>query len=298
MAVKTVSAIINGQTHTLVLNSDTGKYEATITAPSETSYTQSGHYYPVTITAEDDAGNTTTITTTDSTFGEKLKLVVKETVAPTINLTSPTSGSTITNNTPEIKFTVLDSHSGVDPDSISVKIDDTTYTSGITKTAITNGYSCSFTPSSYLTDGEHSLTIHASDNDGNEKETSATTFTVDTVPPVLTVTNPTEGLVTNKSTVTVTGTTNDVTSSPVTLTINGETTTVNSDGSFSKVVNLTSGINTITIVSTDSAGKSSTVTRTVRMSTSAPVITYIQIVPNPVDTGKTFTISVTVTDDD
>lgn len=34
MAVKTVQAIINGVTTTLTLNSGTGKWEATITAPS------------------------------------------------------------------------------------------------------------------------------------------------------------------------------------------------------------------------------------------------------------------------
>lgn len=47
MAVKTVQTVINGQTYTLTLNSSTGKYEATITAPSKSSYNQSGHYYPV-----------------------------------------------------------------------------------------------------------------------------------------------------------------------------------------------------------------------------------------------------------
>ena len=39
MAVKTVQAIINGVTTILTLNSSTGKYEATITAPSKSSYT-------------------------------------------------------------------------------------------------------------------------------------------------------------------------------------------------------------------------------------------------------------------
>lgn len=38
MSVKTVQAIINGQTYELTLNSSTGKYEATITAPSTSSY--------------------------------------------------------------------------------------------------------------------------------------------------------------------------------------------------------------------------------------------------------------------
>ena len=49
MAVKTVQAVINGTTVTLTYNSSTGKYEATVTAPSKSSYNvNSGHYYPVT----------------------------------------------------------------------------------------------------------------------------------------------------------------------------------------------------------------------------------------------------------
>lgn len=64
MSVKTVQATINGQTYTLTLNSSTGKYEATVTAPSKSSYNQSGHYYGVTVKATDGAGKTTTITRT------------------------------------------------------------------------------------------------------------------------------------------------------------------------------------------------------------------------------------------
>lgn len=74
MAVKTVQTVINGQTYTLTLNSSTGKYEATITAPSKSSYNQSGHYYGVTVKATDDAGNTSTKDATDSALGSSLQL--------------------------------------------------------------------------------------------------------------------------------------------------------------------------------------------------------------------------------
>lgn len=72
MSVKTVQAIINGQTYTLTLNNDTGKYEATVTAPAKSSYNQAGHYYPVTVKSTDDAGNTTTKDDKDSTLGQSL----------------------------------------------------------------------------------------------------------------------------------------------------------------------------------------------------------------------------------
>lgn len=303
MAVKTVQAIINGQTYTLTLNSTTGKYEATITAPSTSSYNQSGHYYGVTVKATDDAGNVTTVDATHATLGESLRLQVKEKVAPVIAITSPTAGAYLTSNKPAISWKVTDSDSGVDPDTIGITVDSGTKITGdsITKTAITGGYQCSYTPGTALADGSHTLKFDASDYDGNAATQKSVTFKVDTVPPTLSVTAPAAGLVTNKSACTVTGTTNDATSSPVTVTVklNSGTAaevTVNEDGSFSKALTLAAGANTITIVAKDAAGKTTTVTRTVTLDTGAPVVQSVTIAPNPVDAGATFIISVEVTD--
>ena len=303
MAVKTVQAIINGVTTTLTLNSSTGKYEATITAPSTSSYNNNdGHYYPVTIKATDDAGNVTTKDDTDETLGTSLKLKVKEKVAPIINITAPTASALLTNNKPTIKFKVTDADSGVNPDTIGITIDSgSKITADIVKTAITDGYECTYTPATALADGSHTIKIDASDNDGNVATQKSVTFKIDTVPPTLSVTAPANNLATNKAACTVTGTTNDATSSPVTVTVklnNGaaEAVTVNADGSFSKALTLAAGVNTITVVATDSAGKSTTVTRTVTLDTGAPVIHSVTINPNPVDCGKTYIISVEVTD--
>ena len=78
MSVKTVQAIVNGQTVNLSYNSSTGRYEATITAPGKSSYSQSGHYYDVTVRATDDANNTSTADASHSTLGSSLQLRVKE----------------------------------------------------------------------------------------------------------------------------------------------------------------------------------------------------------------------------
>lgn len=297
MAVKTAQAIINGQTYTLTYNSTTKKYEATITAPSASSYNQNGHYYNVTVKATDVAGNQATADASHETLGSSLQLRVKEKVAPVITLSSPTSGSTLTNNKPTITWLVKDEDSGVNQSTIGITIDSgSKITSGITKTAVSGGYQCSYTPTSALSDGSHTIKLDASDNDGNAASTVTATIKVDTVPPVLTLSSPTDGLVTNNPTCTISGTTNDATSSPVTVKVNGKTVTVNGDGTFSTTVTLTEGSNTITVVSTDSAGKSSTVTRTVTLDTAAPVISDITMTPNPVDAGKTFVLSVTITD--
>lgn len=303
MAVKTVQTVINGQTYTLTLNSSTGKYEATITAPSKSSYNQSGHYYPVKVTATDESGNSTSKDASDSTLGSSLRLTVKEKVAPVIAIVSPTAGSFSTNSKPTITWKVTDADSGVNPATIGITLDNGTKVTGdaITKTAITGGYQCTYTPATALSDGSHTIKLDASDYDGNAAATNSTTFKVDTVPPTLTLSSPADKLITNKSACTVKGTTNDVTSSPVKVTIKlnsgtAESVTVGRDGSFTKDLTLANGTNTITVVATDSAGKSTTVTRTVTLDTGAPVIKSVTLTPNPVDCGKTFVISVEVTD--
>ena len=294
MAVKTVQYIFNGQTYNLTYNSTTKKYEATVTAPSKSSYNQTDHVLGGTIKATDQAGNVTTVDQTHSTLGASLKLRVKEKVAPVISITAPSSGAYITNTTPTIEFTVTDADSGVSSGTIAVTIDGTAISS-VTKTAITGGYKCTCTPAA-LKDGAHTISVTASDNDGNAASAKTSSFTVDTVPPTLSVTAPAEGLITNKSTVTVTGKTDDATSKPVTVTVNGTAVTVGTDGAFSKDVTLANGSNTITIIAKDKAGKTTTVTRTVTLDTAAPVIKSITLTPNPVDCGKTFVIAVEVTD--
>lgn len=304
MAVKTVQAVINGTTVTLTYNSSTGKYEATVTAPSKSSYNvNSGHYYPVTIKATDAAGNTTTKTDTDTTLGDSLKLKVKEKVALVITISSPTAGSYLTNNKPSIVWTVTDADSGVNPATIGITIDNGTKVTGdsIAKETVSGGYKCTYTPTAALADGSHTIKIDASDYDGNAAAQKSVTCTVDTVPPTLSITAPADKLITNKTAITVKGTTNDKTSSPVTVTVklnSGAATavTVESDGSFSKDLTLVVGTNTITVVARDAAGKTTTVTRTVTVDQTAPVIKSITINPNPVDCGKTYIISVEVTD--
>lgn len=287
----------------MTLNSATGKYEATITAPAKSSYNQTGHYYPVTVKATDDAGNVRTVDTSDSSIGSSLQLKVKEKTAPVGTITYPTASAYIINNKPTFQFKITDDDSGVNPDTIGITIDSGSKITGnaIVKTAVSGGYECTYTPETALSDGSHTIKIDASDNDGNAAVQKSVTFKIDTVPPILSITSPADGLVTNQAACTVTGTTNDTTSSPVKVTVklnsgSAESVIVGTDGGFSKVLTLTEGSNTITIVATDSAGKSTTVTRTVKLDTSAPVIKSVTLTPNPVDAGKTFVISVEITD--
>ena len=298
MAIASVRAQINGTWYTLTL-SGTNTYTATITAPGSTSYTKTGGYYDVTVEATNTAG---TVTTQNAAGLAALKLVVKEKVAPVITILSPTSGAAVTNNKQPVAFTIVDEAggSGINLSSLVVKQDNTAVAaSTIVSTAITNGYSVTYTPASALSDGSHTVSIAVSDNDGNAATAKSTTYKVDTVPPTLNVTAPTNELVTNAASLVVRGTTNDTSSSPVTVKItlagvDQGTITVGTDGAFSKTLTLANGTNTIVITATDAAGKSSSVTRTVTLDTSKPVVKSATITPNPVDAGASMVISVVV----
>ena len=298
MAIASVRAQINGTWYTLTL-SGSNTYTATITAPGSTSYTKTGGYYDVTVEATNTAG---TVVTQNASGLASLKLVVKEKVAPVITILTPTSGAAVTNNKQPVTFTIVDEAggSGINLSSLVVKQDSTAAaTSTIVSTAITNGYSCTYTPASALSDGSHTVTITVSDNDGNAATAKSTTYKVDTVPPTLNITAPANALVTNAASLVVRGTTNDTASSPVTvkITLAGAdqgTITVGTDGAFSKTLTLANGTNTIVITATDAAGKSSSVTRTVTLDTSKPVVKSATITPNPVDAGASMVISVVV----
>lgn len=304
----TVKATIRGQEITLTYDSSTGLYKASVTAPSDSSYTNNtGHYFPVSVTATDDAGNSTTVSDTQGNFKENLKLYVKEKVAPKVTGVSPSSGANITTSNPTFEFNVVDNSngqssgfSGINPDTIQLVVNGTTIeNSKITKTPITGGFKCSYVSEAAIPDGDRTYTVKVNDYDGNTSETVSTTFKIDTVPPVLEVSQPVDGTSTNKNTVNVIGYTSDATSSPVTVKIyvNGnDTGSVDLDGSgnFVKTVTLSDGENIIKIVSTDKIGKFSEITRTVYLKTTAPVFKSVKIEPNPVDAGNSYTIFVEV----
>lgn len=316
MAVSTVKVTINGQTVTLTKPSSGNVWTGTMTAPSQSSGSnnegvgtgvgsnaKNKGYYPATVVATDVAGNSTTVTDSHSSMGDSCKLKVLEKTAPTVVINYPTDGAYINTNKPQIKYTVSDSGSGVQVDNYAITLDGASIGGGKKSQTGSNGDASGtilFTPNDALAEGSHTIVVKGRDMDGNWSEEVSSTFTVDTVPPVLNISAPTDNLITNKTSVTVTGTTSDATSNPVTVTIkvgNGtaQTATV-SNGAFSQAVTLAVGSNTITIVAKDQAGKTTTVTRAVTVDQTAPTITAISITPNPVDGGNTLSISVTVTD--
>jgi hypothetical protein len=301
MAISTVKYMLNGQIITLTYDEASNSYKGTVTAPSTTSWNENDdHKYHGTVVATDDAGNSTTATV--SNF-DTLALRVLETTKPIISATYPTAGAYITNSKPTIKWTVTDADSGIDASTISITVDSTTITSGITTTATTNGYTCEYTPGTALSEGAHTFKFNVSDNDGNAATTTSVTCTIDTVPPTLSVPTPTDNLITNSRTVPFSLTTNDATSSPVTVTYqvdSGSAVSVTIDSSGNGSGNITlpdaDGTYSIKFVSKDAAGKTTTITRTIKLDRAAPAIKSITLTPNPTNVGAAYTITVVVED--
>ena len=304
MAISTVKAVINGNEYNLSFNSSTGKWEASVPAPTISSFHQDGGRFNVSITAKNEAGTTKTIDRKDAVFGSKLALKVVEKQPPVITIISPGAGAYMTTATPTIKFRLTDNtignngDSGIDLTSLVIKVDGEIVRDEISRLETDGGYECECTLSA-LSEGGHTVTIDVNDNDGNSAVQASAVFTVDTVPPTLNITSPADGLITNAPVVTVGGISNDTTSTSVTvnITLNGTdkgNADVDSSGNFSKEITLDAGVNTIVITATDSAGKMSTVTRTVTLDVSIPMFTAVSLTPNPADAGATLILSVEV----
>lgn len=274
MALTQVRAKLGDTWVVLTYNEATGRYEGTLT-PSGTSYHQPSGYFLVTVEASNEAGETTSIS------GEQLsslRLVVKETTAPTLTLISPTPGYLQT-QTPTFVFEATDEEggSGVDPESFSVTPSvsangaDSSLREGASAplteggapeggggsyTPIPGGYRFTWSPPGGWADGSHTVTASVSDYDGNTATVSGA-YIVDTVPPELLLREPYLRHVVDDKTVTVSGEAWDITAPAVTVTVAGEAVTV-ADKKFSAAVPLEVGENHIPIKVTDGAGNQTT----------------------------------------
>jgi len=225
----------------------------------------------------DDGEHTVTATATDavgnvSPEADEVTFTV-DTAAPAAPvITSPAAGSTTNDDTPAITGTA-------EPNStVTVIIDGTPVG---TTTADENG-DWTFTPTTPLDDGDHTVSATATDAAGNAgPESEPVTFTVDTTPPAAPViTSPDDGSSTADTTPTVSGTAEP--GSTVYVIIDGipsgsTTADENGDWTFTPTNPLTPGDHTITATATDAAGNvgpaSSPVTVTVTAVTSTPPAT-------------------------
>ena len=157
----------------------------------------------------------------------------------------------------------------------------------------------SWSKSITLTEGRNTLTIRATNNNGESTEiTKEVVYTSTVSSPELTITQC--PATSSQNTITISGTVKDSIDSYPSVYINNELLYVEWDGDWSKTVTLSQGKNTFTIKATNSSGKSTVITKevvynvAVAPAASAPVLTITQC---PTTSAQNYiTISGTVKD--
>jgi RHS repeat-associated protein len=220
----------------------------------------------ITVVAADAVGNTVTISRT----------VTADWTAPVLVISSPLD-STITKLS---SMTV----SGTIKDSTAV-----TLTINGNSVPISNG---TFTTTVNLAEGTNKITIVATDAAGNTTSISRT-VRVDRIAPALVVSSPLDSVITNLSRVTISGTVKD--STAVTLTVNGVNVPIN-NGSFTTQIVLTEGKNRFTIVATDAAGNTTTVSRTVIADRTPPSLAVSSPIDSTITNLSSIIVSGTISD--
>lgn len=301
--VKQAYAMINGQKVIATYDEATQLWTVETTAPSASSWSQPDHVYQVTLHAEDEAGNIVSMDSTDNEYGDQLKIRVLEKTKPVATIISPTQNAVLGSNNQDIILEVYDlGGSGLNLSSASFIFNGVDYSSSITTWTDTEDGKKRTTVELYgLADGINTVSLYISDNDGNVSDTATTQFVISTAAPTLSIDTPVNGLITNDEALTVTGTTapgSDVSEiSSVTVNNHAATLTDTDNGkAFSYTVTLSSGENIITIVSTDSVGNSTSISRTVILDKEAPIITDVHAVATTVDANGMIKITFKVTD--
>ena len=175
---------------------------------------------------------------------------------PNLSISRPENGSTLPNNNPEIILEYSDTGIGVEPSSLQIRVNDQDFSVSCNYSAD----SAICTPSTPIPDGPLTLSGRIADFTGNFADSNTVGFTVDTVPPLINITAPPNGLFTNQSTITVAGSINE----PATVTINDYPATLTNDYGFSMPIILEEGPNSLEWTATDLAGH---VTREYRLVT-------------------------------
>ena len=297
--IKSVYAMLNESKYIASYSESTEMWIVSGTAPAESSWGQSDHVFLITLHAEDNAGNEVSMTSEDPTYGDQLKLRVLEKTKPVATIVSPTQGSVLGSSTQNIVMKLSDSGgSGLNMDSVTFKINNIQIQEELNWEDSEGKKVCTYSASN-LPDGSNSISLQVTDNDGNTSTETITTFIISTAAPALSVTSPTEGLITNSKTITVSGVVSPGSDSVTisTLTINEENVDIGENGAFSKEVTFDDdGNHTITVIATDSIGKTTQVTRNVLIDTKAPIISEVVAESTVVDASGNFKITFKVVD--
>jgi len=188
----------------------------------------------------------------------------RDSIAPTVGIVSPANGAYLNTQSPSVELSLSDAGSGVNSSTISFVANGSSISSSCTEK--TGGAVCTF--GALLPEGANSLAVTVKDGEGNASSPSQTSFAVDVTPPVITVSSPENGLVTNQAAQSLAGSVNE----PGTLTVNGETVSLDGSYRFTKSATLMEGANTFHIVASDLAGNTAAVDLGATLDTVVPGI--------------------------
>jgi len=197
-----------------------------------------------------------------------------DTTPPDVSIATPIDGR-ITNESP---VTVTGT---VTPDTVSVSVD------GQAATLTGGAFSLAGV---VLAEGPNTIQVRATDGAGNTGQASVTVV-LDTTPPALAFSTPSDGALVASASVAVNGTVQDA--NPVAVTVNGAAVTVTGGSFDAGTVGLAEGANTLTAVATDAAGNQSVAAIQVARDSSAPQVAITSpadgatVPSSPIDVGGT-----------
>ncbi|HEV8594203.1 MAG TPA: Ig-like domain-containing protein [Thermoplasmata archaeon] len=227
-----------------------GAFSTTVTLP------EGSHTFNV--VARDAAGNT----------AASAASVVVDMTAPNLAITAPANGLLTTSSVVTVQGTA-------DPTAQIV-------VNGI----VANNVAGSFSLSLALREGVNLIRVDATDPAGNAA-TASVSVTLDTTPPIIFVTAPADGALTNDPVVIVSGFTDPGTA----VTIDGSPVVVGGTGLFSYSVTLPDGPHTFDVVAADAAGNEAGAAVTITVDTQPPVISITSPATGTTTASPTVTVS-------
>ncbi|WP_427032582.1 Ig-like domain-containing protein [Enterobacter ludwigii] len=266
-----VTVTLNGKSYTATIQSD-GSWTTTVPAADVGALTDGGHY-PVSVAAQDSAGNSAS-----ATHG-----ISVDTTAPVIGVNTLSGDDVLNAAEAQQPLTVHGSTSAEAGQTVTVTLGGKTYSA----TVANDGTWTLDVPAAdlaALNEGALTLTASVNDKAGNSGQT-AHTLTVDTVAPTVTIgTVADDDIVNNAEQLagqTISGTTTAEQGQTVTVSFNDHNyqATVGADGSWSVFVpghdflGLSDGNYTLTATVNDKAGNPGSATHDVTLNGDVPTIT-------------------------
>ncbi len=203
---------------------------------------------------------------------------VKDTTPPIVIIVIPVK-DTLYSSPVNLSIIAADNASGME--RVEYQIYDGIWNSLPVADPAIGKYALSWQPA-VADNGVRTVKFRGFDLAGNQSNPISVTFTVDTIPPVLTVSTLSDGSYTNKEVLNISGTVRD-NSGVASLDVNCAVVSVAGDGSFSQALLLKNPDNTVEVKAIDMAGNKAVDSRTIHFDQKAPNLT----IDAPADNSKT-----------